>query len=213
MKTAYRSHTCGELRLEHEGQTVQLCGWVNVQRDQGGVLFIDLRDRYGVTQVTFRGDLDKALLEQAEAVRSEWVLRVEGKVIARPEAARNPNMATGEVEVEATALTVLSSAKTPPGGTSDHNQTSTGFSHGRSNHMAYFACRAVYAGFGDVIGLQQRLEEVLAGSHCLLLHLAWIDHLQIAEHFGVLHNGNAMQATASDLGHETWYERPTRLIL
>ncbi len=114
METTYRSHTCGALRLADEGATVHLCGWVNSIRDQGGVLFVDLRDRYGLTQVTFRGDKDADLLANAEKVRGEWTLRVTGTVIPRPDEARNANMPTGEIEVEATALEVLSESKTPP---------------------------------------------------------------------------------------------------
>ena len=114
MKTNYRTHTCGALRFEDQGQSVTLCGWVNVVRNQGGVLFVDLRDRYGITQVTFRGDKDDALLTDAERVRGEWVLQVEGTVVPRPADAVNPNMPTGAIEVEATRLTVLSEARTPP---------------------------------------------------------------------------------------------------
>jgi len=114
MQTAYRTHTCGVLAGADTGAEVALCGWVNARRDQGGVLFVDLRDRYGLTQVTFRGDKAPALLAAAESVRSEWVLRVRGTVIARPAEAVNPNMITGEIEVEATALEVLSRAETPP---------------------------------------------------------------------------------------------------
>lgn len=114
MKTSYRSHTCGALRLADVGETVNLCGWVNVLRDQGGVLFVDLRDRYGLTQVTFRGDKDEALLKQAERVRGEWVLCVTGTVIARPDEAKNTQLPTGEIEVEATALEILSESRTPP---------------------------------------------------------------------------------------------------
>ena len=114
MQTSQRSHTCGALRAADVGSEATLCGWVNVVRDQGGVLFVDLRDRYGLTQATFRGDKDPALLAAAEAVRPEWVLQVTGTVIARPPEALNPKMATGEIELEATALTVLSQADTPP---------------------------------------------------------------------------------------------------
>ncbi len=114
MKTAYRTHSCGALRATDEGSTATLSGWANVIRNQGGVLFIDLRDRYGLTQVTFRGDQDEALLAAAEKVRPEWVLRVEGRVIARPAEAANPNMPTGSIELEATSLEVLSQADTPP---------------------------------------------------------------------------------------------------
>ena len=114
MQTTYRTHTCGALRATDKGSTVTLSGWVNAVRDQGGVLFVDLRDRFGLTQVTFRGDKDAALLEAAERVRPEWVLQVEGSVLARPEEAVNPNMDTGAIEVEATRLVVLSEARTPP---------------------------------------------------------------------------------------------------
>ncbi len=114
MQTVYRTHTCGALTGADIGAEVALCGWVNARRDQGGVLFVDLRDRYGLTQVTFRGDKDSALLAAAESVRGEWVLRVTGTVIARPAEAVNPNMGTGEIEVEGTALEVLSRAETPP---------------------------------------------------------------------------------------------------
>ncbi len=114
MRTSYRTHTCGQLRAADEGSEVALCGWVDVVRDQGGVLFVDLRDRYGTTQVTFRGDKDADLLTAADKVRSEWVLCVSGKVIKRPAEAVNPKMETGEIEVEAHGLEVLSEADTPP---------------------------------------------------------------------------------------------------
>jgi len=114
MKTAFRTHTCGALRAADEGTEATLSGWVNVVRDQGGVLFVDLRDRYGLTQVTFRGDKDPELLAAAEKVRPEWVLKVTGVVIPRPAEAANPNMATGSIELEATALEILAQADTPP---------------------------------------------------------------------------------------------------
>jgi len=114
MQTRYRTHTCGALRASDLGAGVRLCGWVNAVRDQGGVLFVDLRDRYGRTQVTFRGDAAPGLLERAQRVRPEWVLLVEGVVALRPEEARNPRLDTGDVEVAAHALEVLSEATTPP---------------------------------------------------------------------------------------------------
>jgi aspartyl-tRNA synthetase len=114
MRTTYRTHTAGELKAEHAGSKVVLCGWVNAVRNQGGVLFVDLRDRYGITQVTFRGDRAPAALAAAEIVRPEWVLRVTGAVALRPPEARNPNLATGEVEVEASDLEVLAESQTPP---------------------------------------------------------------------------------------------------
>jgi len=114
METSLRTHTCGELRSDNVGSTVTLCGWVNVVRNQGGVLFVDLRDRYGLTQITFRGDKDAALLENAERVRPEWVVRATGTVIQRPPDAANPNLDTGEIEVEVDRLEVLSESRTPP---------------------------------------------------------------------------------------------------
>ena len=114
MRTTYRTHTAGELRAEHAGSKVTLCGWVNAVRNQGGVLFVDLRDRYGITQVTFRGDRHPAALAVAERVRPEWVLKATGTVAKRPPEAQNPNLATGAIEVEASALEVLSESQTPP---------------------------------------------------------------------------------------------------
>ena len=122
MKSSLRSHTCGALRRADVGSTVTLCGWVNARRDQGGVLFVDLRDRYGVTQVTLRGDRDAKLLEAASRVRPEWALRVTGKVGERPPAAVNPNMTTGEIEVEGTAVEILAESPTPPFSPTDRTE-------------------------------------------------------------------------------------------
>jgi aspartyl-tRNA synthetase len=109
-----RTHTCGELRRPDVGAVATLCGWVNTRRDQGGVVFVDLRDRHGLTQVTFRSDRDAALLEHVHHVKPEWVLRVTGKVVPRPAGAVNANLPTGEIEVEATSVDVLSECPTPP---------------------------------------------------------------------------------------------------
>ena len=109
-----RSHTCGELSKKQIGEKVELAGWVYSRRDHGGIIFIDLRDRYGVTQVKFNPEVDKKALEKAEKLRSEWVIQVEGKVIARPEKMVNKKLATGEIEIEATELTILNESKTPP---------------------------------------------------------------------------------------------------
>ena len=125
MKTTYRSHTCGELRAEHVGSDAAVCGWVHTVRSQGGVLFVLLRDRYGLTQVTFRGDLDADLLAAAERLRPEWVIRAEGKVLARPDEAKNPRMATGEIEVEARLLEVLSASQVPPFHPDEHAEAGT----------------------------------------------------------------------------------------
>ena len=114
MRSSLRTHTCGALRRADVGQTVTLCGWVNARRDQGGVVFVDLRDRHGLTQVTVRGEDSAALLAKLSHVKPEWVLRATGKVGARPGNASNPNMPTGEIEVEATDVEVLSESPTPP---------------------------------------------------------------------------------------------------
>src|SRR5215204_3197202 len=108
-----RSHYCGQVTEKLVGQEVTVAGWVHRRRDHGGVIFIDLRDREGLLQVVF--DPDKAeMFADAERLRSEYVLMVEGRVRARPEGTVNPNLASGEVEVLATKLTVLAKSKTPP---------------------------------------------------------------------------------------------------
>ena len=114
MRSSLRTHTCGALRRADVGSTVTLCGWVNSRRDQGGVVFVDLRDRHGLTQVTVRGEDNPALLARLSHVKPEWVLRATGKVGARPGSAANANMPTGEIEVEATDVEVLSECPTPP---------------------------------------------------------------------------------------------------
>jgi aspartyl-tRNA synthetase len=109
---AYRSHTCGQLRLGDEGQTVRMSGWVHRVRDHGGLLFIDLRDHYGLMQVV--ADPDSPAFKTAETLRSEWVIRIDGKVRPRPEGTENPDLPTGLIEVFATDIAVLSEAKELP---------------------------------------------------------------------------------------------------
>ncbi len=108
-----RTHDCGALRREHAGAEVVLTGWVNRRRDLGGLVFIDLRDRFGLTQVVVEPQT-AAVFEAASALRSEYVLKVTGTVRERPDQQRAKHLATGEVEVLATGLEVLSRAKTPP---------------------------------------------------------------------------------------------------
>ena len=108
----YRTHTCGELREEHIGTSVTLSGWIQKSRDLGGMTFIDLRDRYGITQLVFNMETDKGLCEKARKLGREFVVQVEGKVIER--SSKNKNMPTGEVEIEVTSLIVLNEAKIPP---------------------------------------------------------------------------------------------------
>src|SRR6476659_9987630 len=109
---AYRSHTCGQLRLEDAGRETRLSGWVHRVRDHGGLLFIDLRDHYGLTQVV--ADPDSPAFKVAESVRSEWVIRVDGLVRDRPAGTVNPELATGEVELFTSQIEVLSAAKELP---------------------------------------------------------------------------------------------------
>ena len=108
-----RSHYCGHVNRAAIGRTVTVAGWVHRRRDHGGVIFIDLRDREGLLQVVF--DPDRAeMFAEAERLRSEFVLAVEGVVRPRPDGTVNPNLASGEVEVLASKLTVLAKSKTPP---------------------------------------------------------------------------------------------------
>ncbi|MCM2323685.1 MAG: OB-fold nucleic acid binding domain-containing protein, partial [Oligoflexia bacterium] len=115
-KRTVRSHTCGELRASDLGKEVELCGWIAKRRDHGGLVFTDLRDRYGLTQLVF----DPALTGGAEAhaaagrLRQEFVVWCKGKVRRRPEGMTNPKLPTGEIEVACTELEILSEAKTPP---------------------------------------------------------------------------------------------------
>ena len=108
----YRSHTCGALRKTDKGRTARISGWVHRVRDHGGVLFIDVRDHYGITQVV--ADPDSKAFKAAEAVRSEWVIRVDGTVRDRPEGTTNADLPTGDIEVYATEIEVLSAAKELP---------------------------------------------------------------------------------------------------
>ena len=109
-----RSHQCGQLTLENIGETVTLNGWVQTRRDLGGVLFIDLRDRTGIVQIVFNPDYSGEALQVAERVRSEYVLAVQGKVVKRDAETVNPNLPTGEIEIQITEIEVLNAAKTPP---------------------------------------------------------------------------------------------------
>jgi len=110
-----KSHNCGELRPTHIGQTVTLAGWVDRRRDQGGLIFIDLRDRWGITQVVFNAELNVGAHTTAnETVRSEYVIQVKGSVRQRPAGMDNPKLPTGQIEVEAISVKVLNTAKTPP---------------------------------------------------------------------------------------------------
>ncbi|MDQ4061475.1 MAG: aspartate--tRNA ligase, partial [Pseudomonadota bacterium] len=108
----YRSHTCGELRAEHVGETVRLSGWAHRIRDHGGLLFIDLRDHYGITQCV--ADPDSPAFGAAERIRSEWVVRIEGEVRRRPPETVNPNLKTGDIEVFIRDVEILGEAAELP---------------------------------------------------------------------------------------------------
>lgn len=109
-----RTHTCGELRSSDIGKTVTLTGWVDVRRDLGGVIFIDLRDRYGKTQMVFNPQSNATVHELASSLRNEFVISVSGKVETRPEGTLNPDLPTGEIDVMATELQILNKSETPP---------------------------------------------------------------------------------------------------
>lgn len=109
-----RTHTCGELTKAQAGKEVCLCGWVSRRRDHGGLIFIDLRDRYGVTQVVVDPANGASLLETGGKLKSEYVVSIRGLVRARPESMINAKLATGEVELEAKSIEILSEAKTTP---------------------------------------------------------------------------------------------------
>jgi aspartyl-tRNA synthetase len=116
MKKTQRSHTCGELGLNHLNQEVMLCGWVSKRRDHGGLIFIDLRDRYGITQIVFDPAHmnDSSVFALSEKLRSEYVLWCKGSVRARPEGMTNAKLVTGSIEIACNDLVILSEAKTPP---------------------------------------------------------------------------------------------------
>ena len=108
----YRTHTCGELRIEHVGQTVTLAGWVQKSRKLGGMTFVDLRDRYGITQLVVDAHASAELVETASSLGREWVIQVTGEVIERQ--SKNPKMPTGDVEISLSEIKVLNKANTPP---------------------------------------------------------------------------------------------------
>ncbi len=109
-----RTHTCGALSLVDLGKQVILSGWVHRRRDHGGLIFIDLRDRYGITQIVFDPKINIQNHHLAESLRSEWSISVQGTVIARSEGMINTKLSTGEIEIQVDALAILSKAKTPP---------------------------------------------------------------------------------------------------
>src|SRR5580658_262768 len=124
VETRYRTHTCGVLRKSDVGKPVKLAGWVHSYRDHGGLLFIDLRDRDGLTQIVFDSDTcGHATLEEARKIRAEWVLSVSGTIAARDTTVVNSKLPTGEIELRVKELTVLCASPTPPFLPDEHEQT------------------------------------------------------------------------------------------
>ncbi|HSB96112.1 MAG TPA: aspartate--tRNA ligase, partial [Spongiibacteraceae bacterium] len=115
-----RSHYCGTLRNDHIDQVVTLCGWVDRRRDHGGVIFLDVRDREGIVQVVFDPDVGE-FFQRADRVRSEYVVKITGRVRARGGNTVNPNMPTGAIEVLGQQLEILNAAATPPFPLDEHN--------------------------------------------------------------------------------------------
>src|ERR1700735_1379566 len=109
-----RTHMCGQLRVEEDGAPVVLMGWVNRRRDHGNLIFLDVRDRTGITQVVLDKEVSGEAHAKAEAARSEYVVAVKGRVRRRADGLENPNMPTGQIEVVAKELLLLNEAKTPP---------------------------------------------------------------------------------------------------
>jgi aspartyl-tRNA synthetase len=110
-----RTHTCGELRREHIGKEVTLCGWVDSYRDHGGGLFVDLRDRYGMTQVVFNPpDTSQPIIDESKTLRAEYVIQVTGKVTERPTGMSNAKLSTGEIELRVTGFKLLNKSLSPP---------------------------------------------------------------------------------------------------
>ena len=112
MDHMYRSHNCGELRASHIGQGVTLSGWVQKGRDLGGMTFVDLRDRYGITQLVFNLDANEELTMAARKLGREFVVQIKGQVEER--SSKNSNRATGDIEINVTELKVLNASMTPP---------------------------------------------------------------------------------------------------
>ncbi|MBS3168815.1 aspartate--tRNA ligase [Candidatus Woesearchaeota archaeon] len=110
LKTSYRTHTCGQLTSKEIEKEVKLCGWVASRRDHGGIIFIDLRDRYGFTQIV----LDPEKIPEADKLRREWCIQINGKVRERPKGMKNLKMTTGEIEIEVKNLEIISESKVPP---------------------------------------------------------------------------------------------------
>lgn len=119
-----RTHNCGQLRKDDIGSEVCLAGWVDRRRDLGGVIFIDLRDKYGKTQVVFDPQINGEVHAQADVLRNEYVIRIEGKVRPRPEGMENSKLPTGEIDIASSSLTILNKSETPPLSLNDFKEES-----------------------------------------------------------------------------------------
>ena len=108
----YRTHNCGQLRMEQEGEDVTLSGWVQKSRDLGGMTFVDMRDRYGLTQVVFNMETNPDLCQEARKLGREYVIQLSGKVAERSN--KNPQMPTGDIEILAGSLKILNKSEVPP---------------------------------------------------------------------------------------------------
>jgi hypothetical protein len=134
IQTRYRTHTCGQLRKADVGKDVKLAGWVHSYRDHGGLVFIDLRDRDGLTQLVFDADVcGKATHDEARKLRGEWVISVTGQVHARGDGLTNPKLATGEIEIMVKSMEVLSQSPTPPFTPDEREQVWAPFRRGRGH--------------------------------------------------------------------------------
>src|ERR1051325_7629356 len=112
LETRLRTHTCGDLNLKDAGKEVSLCGWVQRSRNLGGMTFLDLRDRYGITQLVFNMETNADLCKQAREMGREFVIQASGKVAERSN--KNPQLPTGDIEIIVDGLDILNAAKTPP---------------------------------------------------------------------------------------------------
>ena len=119
-----RTHTLGELRKTNLGESVNLNGWVNTVRLHGQVVFVDLRDRYGKTQIVFNEDINKTTFDRVKKLGLEDVIGITGKVVARPDDAVNKKIPTGEIDVEVTELTIYNESAPPPFDINDRNSAS-----------------------------------------------------------------------------------------
>ncbi|MDR4497472.1 MAG: aspartate--tRNA ligase [Candidatus Scalindua sp.] len=125
MTDLIRTHTCGQLRIKDAGSEVVLSGWVDTRRDHGGVIFIDLRDRYGKSQIVFNPEYNTEAHEKASSLRSEYVIAVKGKVSERPEGMTNPDLDTGEIELFVYELAILNTSETTPFEITSNTEVST----------------------------------------------------------------------------------------